>query len=521
MPASTCSCIVAASAAGVDLGGERVHGLHEVVAHVGDHAAERRGDAGEARHDRAREADLGDQRAGVQRAAAAEGHVGEARRVMAALDRDEADGAGHAAVRDPHDRLGRREPVEPEGRADMGLDREARRLGVEARETADRPLGVDPAEHDVRVGHGRAVVAAPVGDGAGVGARALRPDLQEAARVDPGDRAATGADRRDLDHRRADDEAEVDAGLCRQRALAVRDQRHVEARAAHVAGDDVREPRGLGDVRRGDHPRRRPRERGAHRPSARRRGVHHAAVRLHDQELAAEAALGERRLEPREVARDLRLEVGVEGRRGEPLELADLGQDVARCGDVIVRPEAAQHLDRRPLVRGVGIGVDEEHRDRETALRDERLPAARTASRSTGARTVPSDSTRSGTSRRRSRGTTGSKPPRRPQVRGRSRRRISSTSRKPAVVITPTRAPLRSSSALVPAVVPCTTVARRARSGTRAAMPARKPAAWSGRVVGTLATSARPVASSSTKTSVKVPPTSMPTTVPGLTPRPP
>ena len=41
-------------------------------------------------------------------------------------------------------------------------------------------------------------------------------------------------------------------------------------------------------------------------------------------------------------------------------------------------------------------------------------------------------------------------------MRGRSRRRISSTSRKPRVVITPMRAPLRSSSALVPTVVPWT-----------------------------------------------------------------
>jgi hypothetical protein len=80
--------------------------------------------------------------------------------------------------------------------------------------------------------------------------------------------------------------------------------------------------------------------------------------------------------------------------------------------------------------------------------------SASTAARSTASRSVPSASTRSGTSRRRSRGTTGSNAPHRPQVLGRSRRRISSTSRKPRVVITPIRAPLRSSSALVPAVVP-------------------------------------------------------------------
>ncbi len=47
-------------------------------------------------------------------------------------------------------------------------------------------------------------------------------------------------------------------------------------------------------------------------------------------------------------------------------------------------------------------------------------------------RTVPSASVRSGTSSRRSRSATGAKSPHRPQVWRRSRRRISSTSRKPA-----------------------------------------------------------------------------------------
>jgi hypothetical protein len=76
--------------------------------------------------------------------------------------------------------------------------------------------------------------------------------------------------------------------------------------------------------------------------------------------------------------------------------------------------------------------------------------------------------------------------------------------------MTPIRAPLRSSSALVPAVVPWTTTSTVDRSSTRAEIPSRKPPDWSGRVVGTLATSAVPAASSSTKTSVKVPPTSTP-----------
>ena len=59
---------------------------------------------------------------------------------------------------------------------------------------------------------------------------------------------------------------------------------------------------------------------------------------------------------------------------------------------------------------------------------------------------VPSASVRSSTSRRMSRSAIGMKSPHRPQVRRRSRRRISSTSRKPRVVMTPIFGPRRSSS---------------------------------------------------------------------------
>lgn len=106
----------------------------------------------------------------------------------------------------------------------------------------------------------------------------------------------------------------------------------------------------------------------------------------------------------------------------------------------------------------------------------------------------------------------GSKLPRRPQVCGRSRRRISSTSRKPRVVMMPVRATLRSSSALVPTVVPCTMVAICAAESATRATPFMKPRASSPRVLGTLTMRALPSRSSSTNRSVKVPPTSTPTT---------
>ena len=118
------------------------------------------------------------------------------------------------------------------------------------------------------------------------------------------------------------------------------------------------------------------------------------------------------------------------------------------------------------------------------------------SSGSTGSSTVPSARTRSRASTRRLRGIAGSKCPVRPQVVGRSRRRISSTSRKPAVVIRPAGPPLRSSSAFVPTVVPCTMVAFVPSPRPAAARPARKPSASLPRVDGTFAVQLRPFSSS-------------------------
>ena len=154
---------------------------------------------------------------------------------------------------------------------------------------------------------------------------------------------------------------------------------------------------------------------------------------------------------------------------------------------------------------------------------------ARTCAKSTAVCKPPSARTRSSTSRRKSRGTTGVKLPRKPQVCGRSRRRISNTSRKPRVVMMPVRATLRSNKALVPTVVPCTMVARVAATPCEAALaseplpsltrttPFMKPRASSPRVEGTLTMRAEPSRSSSTNKSVNVPPTSTPTTRCGVT----
>ncbi len=133
---------------------------------------------------------------------------------------------------------------------------------------------------------------------------------------------------------------------------------------------------------------------------------------------------------------------------------------------------------------------------------------------SSGTSTAPSAASRSATSKRRRRSTTGlgrTKVGTKSAGMFRLVRPISMRSRKPAVVSTATGAPRRSRTALVPTVVPCTR--RRTSRGAmpRAASPSSTAAAsWRGRE-GTLVTTTRPVASSTAVRSVKVPPTSIPT----------
>src|SRR6185369_14323320 len=92
-------------------------------------------------------------------------------------------------------------------------------------------------------------------------------------------------------------------------------------------------------------------------------------------------------------------------------------------------------------------------------------------------------------------------------------RPISSTSSKPLVVTSAQSGKRRSSTALVAMVVPCTTSLTAESGGPRAAaapaMPSISPTEGSAGVVGTLNSLRRPSRSSSTCTSVNVPPMSI------------
>ena len=80
----------------------------------------------------------------------------------------------------------------------------AREILADRHAPAEQMRRVERLQHDIGVGDGGLVVAAAVADRARIGAGAARPDLEQPAGIDIGDRAAAGADGVDVEHRRLD-----------------------------------------------------------------------------------------------------------------------------------------------------------------------------------------------------------------------------------------------------------------------------------------------------------------------------
>ena len=363
------------------LGGvELVQAAHDrdrgVALEVGGEQPRRREDAGAARDQKRRHLGVPCERVGVHGPGATEADEHEVARVVAALHRDQVERVDHRRVRDLDDAVRGLDDGEPERPGAALLDRPLGTVDVEADLAAEEVPRVQPAEHEVRVRDRRLGAAAAVADRPRVGARALRPDAQEAARVDPGDRAAAGADLDEVDDGRpyrvareghaADPGARMaaDVVVLRHRRAAVLDQADLRGRAAHVEGEDVRTAERLPEVRRRDHARGRPRLDHEDRPAAGGVGAEDAAARLHHEQLRLHARVGEPLLDPREVALDDRPDDGVDDGRGGAQVLAELGSDLGRerDGDAgqLLREDGADPL----LVSRVDVRVQQADRDR-------------------------------------------------------------------------------------------------------------------------------------------------------------
>ncbi len=230
------------------------------VGHQGAGRAQRRADLGD--HDLGAAEPARDRdRVEAGSTAAADQHG--ALRVDALVDRDLLDRAHHLLGGEREHGGGGLLEAEAEPACDVGLKRQARRLEVEPHRAAEEEGRVDPAEQQRAVGHRRRAAAGAVAGRPRRRARALRADVEQAARVDPGDRAAAGADALDVDRGKARHvaaEALAEPGLARPGDAALAHEADVVAGAAGI-GDHRGVAAGILQrvVAPGDRRHRRPR----------------------------------------------------------------------------------------------------------------------------------------------------------------------------------------------------------------------------------------------------------------------
>ena len=175
-------------------------GLHPLHPQPRQGGPEGRAQTGMRWHHHPAYAQLGGDGGGVQGPGAAEGDQHEVARIDPALDGQQADGVGHVLVGEVDDGPRGRFPPQSQ-RSRQRVDHRRRALRVELQFPAQKEVGVEPAQHQVGVGHGGGFAAGAVAAGAGPGARALGSHREHAALVDTGDGTAAGAQRAHLDHR--------------------------------------------------------------------------------------------------------------------------------------------------------------------------------------------------------------------------------------------------------------------------------------------------------------------------------
>ena len=260
--------------------------------------------------------------------------------------------------------------VESQSGADVAGQRRRRLLRIETDPSAREPHGVEPAEHEIGVGHGRALAAEPVARGSRLGSGAGGTDAEPVHLVDPRDRAAARSDFHHLDdrdsHRKAAPlQIPVSPGdLEGSRAVGrpVLDKADLRGGAAHVQRERFGQAAFACDV---TGQNRSPGGTRLDEPDGVLRGVldrRDAAARHHQVERAGHPACPQPVLQAQEIARDQRPDVGIGAGGREALEFPDFGADFARETDGGFRQLRRQHLANRLLVRGVGVGVDEPDR---------------------------------------------------------------------------------------------------------------------------------------------------------------
>ena len=282
---------------------------------------------------------------------------------MATLDAEPFDRMQQVLLQQADDAGRRLFDREAERFGELGLDGLAGKLRVERDGAARQRARTQPAQHKLRVGNGRVLAAQPIGCGAGSGAGALWPGVKKARIVDPGDRAAAGADRMDLNRRRREMVA-VDGEFVGDRHVAARHHHHIAARAADLHRDQVgflarrRAALERADTGRGAG------ENQHHRPRRHLVDRDRAAIALQQQQRSRKAELAQLFVEGAQVARHLGRHIGIHDGGRAALVFTHGRHDLARQRDPFAVPALGELATDGAFVRAIEEGVEQAYRDR-------------------------------------------------------------------------------------------------------------------------------------------------------------
>ena len=289
---------------------------------------------------------------GVHRTGAAEGHQCEAARVEALLHGDHPDGAEHVGVGDRDDAGGGFLEAQTERPRHLALHSRPSRGRIEGQVTTQDRVVTEDADDQVGVRDCRQRAAAAVARRTGLCAGALWADLEPTGGIHAGDAAAAGADRLDVDHRRAQRVA-LDLLQVRAARFAADHGRDVATGAAHVERHEVRESGGQAEERAADNAADGTGEDRVDRPLLGSGGRHEASRGGHHVQPGSKTGIRQPTLETVDVGKHRPDDVGVDDGRAHPPVLTVLRTDVRRERDHRLRKHLGRQLGQSTFVRRV------------------------------------------------------------------------------------------------------------------------------------------------------------------------